>query len=202
VTQCGCGRGGFFEGCRRREDGDRVPRSPSGGSGRGKPGNATNLMTGNGMQQARGRLRGANRRGGARPRGRNRSRRVAPSARREASSSMCVSSSSEDGAPSSTRTGSGHAFEAVRWRGTNEPQKGRSAALSSARGAPADLRARWTRRESQEGGIPLFRQQDRFIWSSSKGPIGDDRRPWRTAGKANDLRPDEMGRRTTTIERC
>lgn len=87
VTQCGCGRGGFFEGCRRREDGDRVPRSPSGGSGRGKPGNATNLMTGNGMQQARGRLRGENRRGGARPRGRNGSRRVAPSARRRASTS-------------------------------------------------------------------------------------------------------------------
>lgn len=126
VTQYGCGRGGFFEGCKHREDGDRVPRSPSGGSGRGKPGNAMNLMTGNGMQQARGRLRGENRRGGARPRGRNGSRRVAPSARRRASSSASCPSSEErtdvvDAHREWTR------IRAVRWRGTHESQKGRSA---------------------------------------------------------------------------
>jgi hypothetical protein len=58
-----------------------VYRALSGAIGHGKSENAANPRTGSGMQQARGRRRGGNRRGGAKPRGRNRSRRVASSAR-------------------------------------------------------------------------------------------------------------------------
>lgn len=46
-------------------------RGPRGPIGLGKPENATNPMAGSGMQQARSRPNGANRRGGAKPRGRN-----------------------------------------------------------------------------------------------------------------------------------
>jgi len=53
-----------------------------GAIGREKSENAMNPMTGSEMQQARSPNRGGNRRGGATPRGRNGSRRVASSARR------------------------------------------------------------------------------------------------------------------------
>jgi hypothetical protein len=87
VTWCGCGRVEFFEGCEQRRGkcigtpADRVPvlyRWP-GRSRNSVSGNAANPMTGSGMQQARDLPSGGSRRGGVKPRGRNRIPRQAAS---------------------------------------------------------------------------------------------------------------------------
>lgn len=83
ATWCGCGRGEFFEGCETRRG--KCPVAPNPlhfvqyRFGRSMAGNAANLMTGSGMQQARNLPSGGSRRGGAKPRGRNRIPRLAAS---------------------------------------------------------------------------------------------------------------------------
>lgn len=77
VTQCGCGRVDFFEGCEPRR-GDlrfrpnqcRRPKRLAEMADDAR-GNATNPMIGSGVQQTRDSRSGASRRGGAKPRGRN-----------------------------------------------------------------------------------------------------------------------------------
>ena len=75
VTWCGCRRGDSFEGCEPRcGDGRPTPESRRAtGAGRagGDARNAANPRIGSGMQQARAPPSGGNRRGGAKPRGRN-----------------------------------------------------------------------------------------------------------------------------------
>jgi hypothetical protein len=75
VTWCGCRRGRSFEGYEsRRGEGDSFGSvcGPHGSRERGGgTGNAMNPRIGSGMQQAREPSGGVNRRGGARPRGRN-----------------------------------------------------------------------------------------------------------------------------------
>lgn len=80
--------------------------------------NAANLMTGCGMQQARGPLRGESRRGGAKPRGRNEAGRVVPSAR------WCLGA---------TRgAGSGRALAvSVEGRNVTNPKRGRASIIRS-----------------------------------------------------------------------
>jgi len=79
VTWCGCGRVESFEGCEQASRGGASALPPparglrTAGWTVGNPGqrNATNPMTGSGMQQARAPPSGGSRRGGAKPRGRN-----------------------------------------------------------------------------------------------------------------------------------
>jgi hypothetical protein len=80
VTPYGCGRGELFVGSTRRGNEaclapapDPRPRGAGAGPWERVSRNAANPRTGSGMQQARGPSRGENRRGGAKPRGRNES---------------------------------------------------------------------------------------------------------------------------------
>jgi hypothetical protein len=110
VTRCGYRRGEFFEGCEARR-GERAfaSRSASAGTGRGRWRNAANPRTGSGMQQARDLVRGENRRGGEKPRGRN-----------AATSGRCRQGLFGGPSPSGSIRG-----ETCRWRGVQRnPRRG------------------------------------------------------------------------------
>jgi hypothetical protein len=135
---------------RGERDGDsRRTESASAGTESGgarKRRNAMDLMVGCGMQQAREPCCGGSRRGGEEPRGRNRSRRVAPLDQR-------------------TRfgvSGSGHS----KGRTTERRQtckRGRSAVTGQlvVRGRPAQQRARERDGQGQEGGACIPRDDPR-----------------------------------------
>jgi hypothetical protein len=167
----------------RIADHPRVASSVNQGSGFQR--NAANPTTGSGMQQARKPSRGENRRGGAKPRGRNEAGRVVPSARWE-------------------HTGNRSAFLEVdaqrscRWRGSQvtNPRRGRahgarsdaSASGRLRREGPAAVRTlhrRCTRGGNLEGagngqGVPTTDGSP----SRSDAPVLSSRAPDRQRSKA------------------
>jgi len=171
VMRCGCRRGGFFEGCETRRGERRPPHRPVRRAVR-PTGNAANPMVGSGMQQARALRCGANRRGGAKPRGRNTSPGMVPGGPKPAATSV--------GVDAAEHTTEGH---------TTNPMRGGQPRSAFARSAGRPARSRSSEGEAKpagarQAGQPVRTRATRVL----EGPPGNGGKAMEGAGKTNDPR--------------